>query len=288
MVGNSTGVCDQSTVAGGAPGKKSNATNTDPVSRFPVRNCARTPRDTRESNNFLRMASKSAWDFKPRTLTPSRCASKWMVTGTENSRVFTSTCARTAATSPIGTPRNSTGAPGTSPLTDSLKMSSKVCGLRAAGLKASARSSNRVKTVFASATGRTAPVAGASNAMPPIRIDSSDWVCTLRPLAESDRSIDNGWSLRRGNTAAMGLVPMSARFPPQAGIAAGELPMASPPRPAAAMGSRPIIEPSSSGISSGSGGLGGAAAAAISSASGSISSSLGAGLAGAAGMGGGM
>ena len=55
MVGSCTGVCDQSTVAGGAPGKKSNATNTAPVSRFPVRNCARTPWATRESINFLRM-----------------------------------------------------------------------------------------------------------------------------------------------------------------------------------------------------------------------------------------
>ena len=68
-------------------------------------------------------------------------------------------------------------------------MSSKICGLRAAGLKAAARSLNKVKTVFASATGRTAPVAGASNAMPPIRMDRSDWVCTLRPLAEIDTSI---------------------------------------------------------------------------------------------------
>ncbi len=43
MVGSCTGFCDQSTVAGGAPGKKSNATIADPVSRFPERNCARTP-----------------------------------------------------------------------------------------------------------------------------------------------------------------------------------------------------------------------------------------------------
>ena len=71
-----------------------------------------------------------AWPRNPlgtssrRTLTPSRCGSKLIVTGTENSRVFKSICARTSATSPIGTPRNSTGAPGASPRTDSLKMSS--------------------------------------------------------------------------------------------------------------------------------------------------------------------
>ena len=35
--------CDQSTVAGGASGKKSKATNSAPVSRLPVRSCARTP-----------------------------------------------------------------------------------------------------------------------------------------------------------------------------------------------------------------------------------------------------
>ena len=47
MVGSRTGFCDQSTVAGGASGKKSNATNSAPVSRFPVRSCARTPCATR-------------------------------------------------------------------------------------------------------------------------------------------------------------------------------------------------------------------------------------------------
>ena len=39
----------------------------------------------------------------------------WIVTGTENSKVFRSICARTSATSPIGMPRNSTGAPGVEP-----------------------------------------------------------------------------------------------------------------------------------------------------------------------------
>ena len=34
----------------------------------------------------------------------------------------------------------------------------------------------------------TGPVAGVSNAMPPTRMDSIDWVCTVRPLAESETS----------------------------------------------------------------------------------------------------
>ena len=28
-----------------------------------------------------------------------------------------------------------------------------------------------------------------SNAIPPISVDNTDWVCTVRPLAESDTSI---------------------------------------------------------------------------------------------------
>ena len=58
-VGNCTGFCDQSTVAGAAPGKKSSATNAAPVSRFPVCSCARTPCATSESISFLRMVSRS-------------------------------------------------------------------------------------------------------------------------------------------------------------------------------------------------------------------------------------
>ena len=38
-----------------------------------------------------------------------------MVTGTENSSVFASICARMSVTSPIGMPRNSTGAPRVKP-----------------------------------------------------------------------------------------------------------------------------------------------------------------------------
>jgi hypothetical protein len=33
------------------------------------------------------------------------------------------------------------------------------------------------------------PVAGVSNAMPPINTDKIDWVWTLRPLADNDTSI---------------------------------------------------------------------------------------------------
>jgi hypothetical protein len=59
-----------------------------------------------------------------------------------------------------------------------------------------------------------------------------------RATAESDRSMVSGGAPRRGNAAAIGLVPKSARLPPHAGIAAGELPIARPTIPAAATGSR--------------------------------------------------
>ena len=55
-------------------------------------------------------------------------------------------------------------------------------------MKAWARLADRVKTVFSSAGGRTGSVAAVSNAIPPIRIDKTDWVCTVRPFAESDTS----------------------------------------------------------------------------------------------------
>ena len=59
------------------------------------------------------------------------------------------------------------------------------------------------------------------------------------PRATSDRlrSITSGGASRRGNAAAIGLVPKSARLPPHMGIAAGELPKASPTSPASAIGS---------------------------------------------------
>ena len=59
-----------------------------------------------------------------------------------------------------------------------------------------------------------------------------------RATSESDRSMASGAPARRGNTAAMGLVPKSGRLPPAAGIAAGELPNASPTMPALATGIR--------------------------------------------------
>ena len=43
--------------------------------------------------------------------------------------------------------------------------------------------------MFASAGGSTGAVAAVSNAIPPIRIDKTDCVCTVRPLADSDTSI---------------------------------------------------------------------------------------------------
>ena len=59
-----------------------------------------------------------------------------------------------------------------------------------------------------------------------------------RATAESDMSIMRGGAPRRGNVAASGFVPKSARLPPHAGIAAGELPNARPARVASAIGSR--------------------------------------------------
>jgi hypothetical protein len=59
-----------------------------------------------------------------------------------------------------------------------------------------------------------------------------------RATSESDRSIVSGNPARRGNTAAIGLVPNSARLPPAAGIAAGELPKARPTIAASATGAR--------------------------------------------------
>ena len=59
-----------------------------------------------------------------------------------------------------------------------------------------------------------------------------------RATSDSDRSISNGAAARRGNTAAIGLVPKSGRLPPAAAMAAGELPIASPTSPAAPTGSR--------------------------------------------------
>ena len=189
VVGSCTGFCDQSTVAGGAPGKKSSDTYTAPVSRFPVLSCARTPWATRLSIIFLRMASRSSPGFRSMILTPSLCGSRWIVTGTENSKVFKSICARTSATSPIRNAAKLDRRAGRQPphrvLEDEL-IGLRISRRRVEGLGPVA---NRVKTVFSSAGGRTGSVAAVSNAMPPIRIDKTDWVCTVRPLAESDTSI---------------------------------------------------------------------------------------------------
>ena len=52
-----------------------------------------------------------------------------------------------------------------------------------------------------------------------------------RATSDSERSIVNGGAASRGKTAAIGLVPNSARLPPAAGIAAGELPKREPDHP---------------------------------------------------------
>ena len=107
----------------GAPGKKSSDTYTDPVKRFPVFNCARTPWATKASINLRRMVSRLPPGPRSKIFTPSLRGSRLIVTGAENSKVFRSICALISETVPIGIPRNSTGAPAASPRTESLKMS---------------------------------------------------------------------------------------------------------------------------------------------------------------------
>ena len=64
-----------------------------------------------------------------------------------------------------------------------------------------------------------------------IETHGDDWT-------RAENLVVSGASSRRGNIAAMGLVPKSARLPPAAGIAAGELPNASPTMRASATGAR--------------------------------------------------
>ena len=83
-----TGFCDQSIVTGGASGKKSNATNSAPVSRLPDLQLRASPRATSVS-----ISSGDAWRrvlaaAMSTILTPSRAGSTRTVTGTENSKVF--------------------------------------------------------------------------------------------------------------------------------------------------------------------------------------------------------
>src|SRR4029077_1494216 len=112
-----------------------------------------------------------------------------MVTGTEEEKFFRSICTRMSVTSPTGMPRNSTGAPRVSPRTDSLNTTSYVCGSPCGGLSAWGLSLEGVEAGSAAAGSRTGAVGGVSKAMPPTRMESSDWVCTVTPLAENDASM---------------------------------------------------------------------------------------------------
>jgi hypothetical protein len=67
------------------------------------------------------------------------------------------------------------------------------------------------------------------------------WAATMilpRATWDSDRSIISGSPSRRGNMAAMGLVPNSGALPPHGAMAAGELPKASPTMPGLSHGTQ--------------------------------------------------
>jgi LacI family transcriptional regulator len=93
-----------------------------------------------------------------------------------------------------------------------------------------------VNAAFASVVG----LPSASNAQPAgIGLPSLAATMILpRATSVSDRSIISGGFPRRGNTAAIGLVPNSGLLPPQALIAAGEFVKPIPIRPASASGAR--------------------------------------------------
>ena len=155
MVGSCTGFCDQSSVAGGASGKKSNATNSAPVSRLPVRSCARTPCATRVSISCLRMvveirAGRQVDDLDPE---PLRVEVDGHRRGElEGLRVdLRADVGDLADRNAAELDRRAGREPAHRFLEDEHE------GLRIAGrqLEGSVRSLNSVKTVFASAGGRT-------------------------------------------------------------------------------------------------------------------------------------
>jgi len=61
-----------------------------------------------------------------------------------------------------------------------LKTSWNVCGITGGQLESLVPIAVQREHRVAAAAGRTGPVAGVSKAMPPIRMETSDWVCTLR------------------------------------------------------------------------------------------------------------
>ena len=125
-----------------------------------------------------------------RNLTPYRCGSTEMVTGTENSErlhvELRADIGDLADGHPADLHRRAGRQPADRGLLEDEQESVRIAG---GGRKASLRSSNRVKTVSASAGGRSGPVAGVSNAMPPARMDMSDSVWTCRP-AGGERHIN--------------------------------------------------------------------------------------------------
>lgn len=105
-----------------------------------------------------------------------------------NSRSARSNSTPMDLTSPITTPRKSTGAPGVSPRSDWLKYISSVCEGPSGSFMAVASSCARVNEAFSLATGPMVS-SGALNAMPPSRMVASDCVRSVKPLALSCASM---------------------------------------------------------------------------------------------------
>src|SRR6185369_462351 len=82
-----------------------------------------------------------------------------------------------------------TGAPTTSPRTDSLKTSTYVSTTVSGRFTASSRLSNRTKVLLGLAGAALRLSSGGWKEMPPIRIDVIDSVLTFTPLASRETSI---------------------------------------------------------------------------------------------------
>ena len=135
-------------------------------------------------------SSRSAPGGMSTILTPSRWASRRIVTGAENSKVCASTCALIvrdlADRDAAELHRRARRQPAHRVLED------QHVGLRIARRRlegAGAVAEQREDGVRLGRRQHRLASPAVSKAMPPIRIESSDCVCTLSPVAESDTSI---------------------------------------------------------------------------------------------------